>query len=70
MQVAISKARGYDRNTYNRIVLRGGKYYVKDTIRFGPNDANYLISNFNNEQVILSGASPLDCDWNFYQNGL
>ena len=70
LQVAIEKARGYDINTRKRIVLRGGKYYIKDTIRFGSNDANYLITNFNNEQVILSGASPLDCNWKFYQNGL
>ena len=68
LQASISKASWYDGNTFKE--LMGGKYYLKDTTRFDSNDPNYLASNFNNEQVIISGATPLHCDWTFYQNGL
>ena len=70
LETAIEKAKGYDKDVYKRIILRGGKYYLSDTIRFDSSDTNYLISNFNNEQVNITGSTLLKCDWKLSKTGL
>ena len=41
------------------IFVRAGKYYLEETIQLGVNDTNLIISAYNNEIVVLSGATPL-----------
>ena len=52
------------------MVLREGCYYLENTIKFTSIDSNFLISNYKNEKVEISGAIPIDCKWEFYKNGM
>ena len=54
------------------IILREGRHYLSNTIYLDKNDANLLITNYNNEHAEISGALPLNnnnCDWKFWKQG-
>eukprot|EP01084_Bolivina_argentea_P066970 122070_1 len=51
-----------------QIILRSGTHYLPNTIYFTPDDSHLLITNYNNENVILSGGIPIqNCDWKLYK---
>eukprot|EP01084_Bolivina_argentea_P021555 40055_1 len=53
----------YGKNILKKIVLRSGRYYLKNTLHFNSNDSNLMITSYNNEKVDISGAIPINCDW-------
>eukprot|EP01084_Bolivina_argentea_P213764 362959_1 len=67
----------YFRNKYKQnnkyqskqILLRKGVYYLQNTLYFDENDSNLIISNYNGEESIISGAIPLNnLNWKLYKN--
>merc|ERR1740123_621102 len=64
LDTAIAFARiKYGKDTLKRIILRKGRHYLRKSIEITPADNNLLITNFNGENVELSGAKPLNCKW-------
>jgi len=49
--------------THKRIILRRGRHYLRDTVNFTAADNRLTLSNFDSELVELSGAQPINCDW-------
>eukprot|EP01084_Bolivina_argentea_P238607 400859_1 len=50
-----------------QIILRKGTHYLPNTIYFTPNDSHLLITNYNGEQVALSGGFSINCAWKLYK---
>eukprot|EP01084_Bolivina_argentea_P288607 495377_1 len=53
----------YGKHMYKKIILRQGRHYLRNTIHLSENDNNLLITNYNNELVEISGATPIKCNW-------
>lgn len=53
----------YQNTQRKRIILRKGTHYLPNTIYFKPIDNHLLITNYNGEQVTVSGGFPIDCQW-------
>lgn len=73
LHTAMDKLRGRFGNKYHdidkQIVLRKGTHYIPKMIQFGSEDSNLLLTNYNNEHVILSAGIPLDgCSWKKYKH--
>eukprot|EP01084_Bolivina_argentea_P319827 554783_1 len=70
LQFAINYARHkYGPTIWKKIVLMDGIYYLKNTIHLNTSDSNLIISNYNNQQAIVSGAVPLEnLQWKLYKN--
>eukprot|EP01084_Bolivina_argentea_P309824 535952_1 len=68
---ALQKLRLYRNNSISTnamIILREGIYYLNETINLNYLDSNLIITNFNNEKTIISGAIPLyNCSWQLYK---
>lgn len=57
------------------IYLRAGKYYLAQTLVFKPNDSRrdqhpLTIRNYRNEQVTISGSTPLKMRWLPHKGGI
>jgi hypothetical protein len=57
------------------IYLRGGTYYLENTIQLKPEDsgredAPLSIEAFEQEEVVISGAQVLQLNWKSYKNGI
>ena len=60
----------YTKDDYKKIILRKGRYYLKDTLYLTHIDSNLLITNYYNEAAELSGAVPLkNLKWTLYKKG-
>ena len=57
------------RDCIKKIVLREGTHYLPHPIHFGSTDSNLMMTNHDNERVVLSGGVPLHCEWQKYKNG-
>ena len=53
--VAVSRTSSADKPT---IYVRGGDYFLEDTLELDKQDSGLTIQNYENEQVTLSGAKP------------
>ncbi len=57
-----------------RVVVRGGTYYLKSPLVFGPedsgSDAPVIYSAEPGESVTISGGRKLSCNWSTYKNGI
>ena len=55
------------------IYLRKGKYYIDSTIIVSAANLkgkSLLLSSFNNEEVVISGAKKITVSWNKYKNNI
>src|SRR5579872_1050780 len=57
------------------ISVRGGTYYLDETLTFGPEDsgtaaAPITYSAYGDELVTISGGRRLECDWRPYRDGI
>jgi len=50
-------------STPKRIVLRKGRHYLRRTVNITAEDNDLTLTNFDSELVELSGAQPINCDW-------
>jgi len=71
---SIEKAKLTARNTSGKVIiyLRGGTYYLSETIVFTPEDsrkanAGLTIKPYANEKVIVSGGTRLNLKWESYK---
>ncbi|ATP59285.1 peptide-binding protein [Pedobacter ginsengisoli] len=71
---SIKKAQLIARNTSGKVViyLRGGTYYLSETVVFTPEDsrkknAGLTIKPYANEKVIVSGGTRLNLKWESYK---
>lgn len=63
--VAVSRTSSADKPT---IYVRGGDYFLEDTLELDKQDSGLTIQNYENEQVTLSGAKPLTgLTWSDYE---
>ncbi|QEC52771.1 parallel beta helix pectate lyase-like protein [Anseongella ginsenosidimutans] len=72
-QAKTLKAKGFDGALC--IYLREGTYYPAEALVFGPEESGskkdpYLISAYQNEKVVLSGARELTLTWEQYNDSL
>merc|ERR1719242_1571919 len=56
LSIAVEYARNKYPGIWKKISLREGRYYLDETVYFGAEDSNLIISNYNNEMVELSGS--------------
>ena len=57
-----------------RVVVRGGTYYLKSPLVFGPEDSGsettVIYAAEPGESVTISGGCKLSCNWSPYKNGI
>eukprot|EP01084_Bolivina_argentea_P066965 122064_1 len=63
LDFAVELAQKLHGTNEKRIILREGRHYLRKTINITPENNNLLITNFNAENVELSGALPISCAW-------
>lgn len=46
------------------IYVRGGTYYLTETLELGPPDSNLIITGYKDEKVVISGGKQYNLSWN------
>eukprot|EP01043_Picozoa_sp_COSAG02_P018589 COSAG02_NODE_872_length_16321_cov_6.491062_7_plen_469_part_00 len=59
IEAAVAKSRQATPSSASTIVLRGGTYYLKETLALTPQDSGLTIESYSGEVAELSGAHPL-----------
>jgi hypothetical protein len=72
----LQQAQAAARSKHGDVFLRGGTYYLPDTLIFtaeysGTKDAPVIFQNYRDEKPVVSGGVRLEnLDWQFYTNGI
>eukprot|EP00928_Gymnodinium_smaydae_P026730 TRINITY_DN20901_c0_g1_i1.p1 TRINITY_DN20901_c0_g1~~TRINITY_DN20901_c0_g1_i1.p1 ORF type:complete len:912 (+),score=66.56 TRINITY_DN20901_c0_g1_i1:74-2809(+) len=70
LHAAASAMRGRHRVGKGMVIVRGGKYYLNDTLRLGKEDSNVIWTVADGEHVTLSGGKRLALQWKSYKGGI
>jgi hypothetical protein len=69
IQKAIQQSGSFSKNDVV-IYLRGGAFFLDSTIKIFKANNSLLITNYQNEKVIISGGKPLKLAWKPFKNGV
>ena len=72
---AIRESNKQGGQTSCKVMLREGTYYLTETFLLGNEDTggdrmNVEFTAYKNEKVTISGSVLLDCNWQFYKDGI